>query len=138
MGHVRAALSQGARYSVGHQGRPRFWYFRLLPYTSLEQQLSCIVKWDIHGQANFFVALTSGANAVAQRIKAEFDAEDVYKLADDKWFLVYDGISRELAEDLKIRSAPHIGAGVVMPVDSYSGRATAQLWEWLKLQMGRQ
>lgn len=86
----------------------------------------------------FFVAITSNAEAVAEKIQNEFEADDTYKLADDKWFVVFDGISRELAERIGIRTRPHIGTGVVMPVDSYSGRAPTQLWEWLKLQMERQ
>lgn len=85
----------------------------------------------------FFVAITGGVDAVAGKIREDFPEEDTFKLADDKWFLVFDGISRELAESLNIRSNPSIGAGIVLPVESYSGRASTQLWEWLKLQMGR-
>lgn len=86
----------------------------------------------------FFVAITSKVEAVAQKIQEEFNADDIYKLADDKWFIVFDGISRELAERIRIRTTPSLGTGIVMPVESYSGRAPTQLWEWLKLQMERQ
>lgn len=86
----------------------------------------------------FFVAITGGADAVVNRIGEKFPDEDTFKLAKDKWFIVFDGVSRDLAETLSIRSSPSIGAGIVLPVDSYSGRASTQLWEWLKLQMERQ
>lgn len=86
----------------------------------------------------FFVAITAGADAVVEKIQENFPEEDTYKLAKDKWFLVFNGISRELAENLQIRSTPNIGTGIVLPVESYSGRAPTQLWEWLKLQMERQ
>ncbi|HRO20801.1 hypothetical protein [Alcaligenes phenolicus] len=86
----------------------------------------------------FFIAITANAAQVTERIEKIFQEERRFRLADDKWFVVFDGMSRELAEEIGIRSNPAIGAGVVLPVDSYSGRASTQMWEWLKLNMERQ
>lgn len=84
----------------------------------------------------YFVTAISKPAALAESLKELFpDEADRYELASDKWFVVFDGISRDLAEKLKIRSEEFVSTGLVMPVTSYSGRAPTGLWEWLKLKM---
>ncbi len=87
----------------------------------------------------FFVAITSGADKVKEMIKSIVDEGDVFELDADKIFVAWDGgISRDLAEKIGIRrpGGEMVGSGLVMPVDSYSGRAKTALWEWLKLKRG--
>ncbi|WP_146196928.1 hypothetical protein [Achromobacter pulmonis] len=84
----------------------------------------------------YFVTALSKPSAVAERLPEVIPDEGmIYKLANDKWFVVYDGISRELAEKLGMRGDPFISSGLVLPVSSYSGRAPTDLWEWLRLRM---
>lgn len=87
----------------------------------------------------FYVSAISDPDAVAERIKELIpDENDRYELIDGQWFVVFEGISRTLAEKLSIRGEPHISTGIVLPVMSYSGRAEPSLWEWLNKQMNRQ
>lgn len=86
----------------------------------------------------FFVTALSNADDVAQRIKTVIqDEQDCYTLSDHQWFVVFDGLSRDLADKLGMRGDPCLGNGLVMPVTSYSGRAAPSLWEWLAAQMNR-
>ena len=83
-----------------------------------------------------FVTALSNPEKIAERIRQVIKNEsDVFELANDKWFVVYDGISRDLAEKVGIRDAKNLlGTGIVLPVNGYSGRATRDLWEWLTLK----
>lgn len=87
----------------------------------------------------FFITALSQPDAIADRIAEVIaDENDRYELTTGQWFVVFEGISRALAEKLGIRGEPHISTGVVIPVMSYSGRADPSLWEWLHKQMNRQ
>lgn len=86
----------------------------------------------------FFVTALSDPEAVEEKIKAVIpDENDRYELAEGQWLVVFEGISRTLAEKLNIRGEPHVSTGIVLPVMSYSGRAEPSLWEWLNKQMNR-
>lgn len=88
-------------------------------------------------QQLYFVTALSNAARLKEKLYATIPnpGEMVFEVAPDKWFVSYDGISSQLAELLEIRTTPHIATGLVLPVQSYSGRAVPQLWEWLKLRM---
>lgn len=85
-----------------------------------------------------FVTALSNPEGIAGKIRQIIkDESNVFELADDKWFVVYDGISRDLAEKLGIRGSENlVGTGLVLPLNGYSGRAPRGLWEWLTLKGG--
>ena len=84
----------------------------------------------------YFVVVLSDVEAVRKRLREVVPEETmVFEVDEDKWFVSFDGISRDLAEKLGIRGEPNIGSGIVIPVTSYSGRANPALWEWLSLRM---
>jgi hypothetical protein len=58
--------------------------------------------------------------------------ERYFELKEGVWLTAYEGTSQQLAEKLKIRTG-ETGTGVVMPISNYSGRASTDLWEWLKV-----
>ncbi len=58
-----------------------------------------------------------------------------YELTDDSWLVAYEGSTRQLAEHLGIRSGD-TGSGLVVEAAAYSGRATNDLWDWLKVRSG--
>lgn len=83
----------------------------------------------------YFVAVLTHAREVGEQLRSVIgDDEFVYKLDEDKWFVSFDGIARDLAEKIGIRSNPSIGTGLVIPAQSWAGRAPTQLWDWLKLR----
>lgn len=84
----------------------------------------------------YFVAALTSPEAVEAKLR-ELVPDDAmrYKLAHDKWFVSFDGITNDLAEKIGIRSDPYVGTGLVFPVSSYSGRAPTPVWDWLKLRM---
>ena len=71
-------------------------------------------------------------NSVRKASRAVFDLYAPYA-----WFVAFDGTAGELADliwpDDEETSSP-AGLGVVAPIDNYSGYASQELWEWLKVR----
>jgi hypothetical protein len=87
----------------------------------------------------FVVIATKNASDVEARIDALASEpgraiDRFYPLRGDTWFVSYRGTTKELAEMLGIRQG-ETGSGVVVSIENYSGRASNDLWEWLKLNM---
>jgi hypothetical protein len=55
-----------------------------------------------------------------------------HSLQDDVWLIAYNGTTREMAEVLGVRDGS-VGTGIVSAINSYSGRAAQEVWEWLKV-----
>jgi hypothetical protein len=74
---------------------------------------------------------TSGVEKIQQRI---ISLELTYQVVkDDAWFVAYAGTAREAAEALGMRQNDVLGNGLVVSINNYSGRASPDVWEWLKL-----
>lgn len=81
----------------------------------------------------YFVTALSDAPKVIERINSLVAPADRYDLADDKWFVAYDGPAQDLAEKSGVRAGDEvIGTGLVISVTTYSGRASPTLWDWLR------
>jgi hypothetical protein len=81
----------------------------------------------------FIVLVPFGGDedAVLEKAREALPASDIFVIDSDKFAVVSDGTSRDIAEKLGIRGEPVVSSGVVFPVSSYSGRADPALWEWL-------
>jgi hypothetical protein len=83
--------------------------------------------------AIFLVRATREAPMVELRIKSVVP-ESHLAVTEDTWLIDYAGMTRELADLLGLLAADAAnGAGLVVAVENYSGRASADVWEWLKL-----
>jgi hypothetical protein len=80
----------------------------------------------------FYVTALTNKQGVKDAVKKQDPG--AYELRDDSWFLKFDGTTHGLGEALGINTAA-VGTGIVLPVTNYSGRASADLWEWLRLRM---
>lgn len=81
----------------------------------------------------YFVTATSKAPEVRERLQRVIAEDNRFELAPDKWFVTYEGALRDLAEKVGVRGGDEqIGAGIVLPVTTYSGRANSALWDWLR------
>lgn len=79
----------------------------------------------------FVTAHTFGAK-VGERIKSFVDEDDLYELPSNEWLVRFEGTAQELAEKAGIRGGnDRLGTGLVLPVTTYSGRASTELWDWL-------
>jgi hypothetical protein len=82
--------------------------------------------------AIFLVRATREAPTVAQRIQSVVPDSHL-AVTEDTWLIDYNGMTRELADALGFLTAEaRNGAGLVVAVENYSGRASADVWEWLK------
>jgi hypothetical protein len=81
----------------------------------------------------YFVTATSEAAKVKQRLQRLIpDEANRYELAEDKWFVTFEGTTQELAEKAGVRTEDRVGTGLVLAVTTYSGRASTTLWDWLR------
>ena len=80
----------------------------------------------------FMVVATSGADKVRVAVE-KLGAETYYELKSDTWLILFDGTTRKLSEEIGIRNGTN-GSGVVAAIAGYSGRASSELWEWLKVK----
>ena len=80
----------------------------------------------------FAVIATRGADRVREALAQQMSGDSVYELKSDVWLVSYEGTTRKLAEALGIRGGES-GTGLVFPIGGYSGRASNDVWEWLKL-----
>lgn len=78
----------------------------------------------------FIVVATKGADRIRQAVEM-LPSDNYFEVKHDTWFVLSDGTTRKLAEDLGIRTGAN-GSGLVAPINGYSGRASADMWEWLK------
>ena len=84
----------------------------------------------------FILLITRNERAIAQKLREVVQESDLFEIAEDKFAIAFDGTSRDLAEKIGIRANPSIGAGIVFPITTYSGRSDPALWEWLNLKLG--
>lgn len=81
----------------------------------------------------YYVTALSKAERVKERLEGLIPEDDRFELAGDKWFVVYQGSARDLAESAGVRGGDdYVGTGLVLPVTTYSGRAPSDLWDWLR------
>lgn len=83
----------------------------------------------------FLVVATQNADKILSRLEGFVGETDMYKVDSDKWVVSFSGTSRDLAEKAGIRGDDFVGSGLVLPINSYSGRSDPALWEWLNLKM---
>ncbi len=81
-----------------------------------------------------FVVIAKGPPETVQaKIDAQFKDSN-YKFKDDVWFVQAAMTTDGLADTLGVRLGGNDVAGVVCPITTYSGRANADMWEWLRLR----
>lgn len=85
----------------------------------------------------FVVVLTRSSEEALRRINAIDEAER-YQIKDNVWLINHDGPTQQFAEQLGIRRHNTGATGVAFPISNYSGRAPADLWEWLKERLVRE
>jgi hypothetical protein len=79
----------------------------------------------------FAVIAKAEEKNVRGRVTSIIPEGDWFEFKDDVWFVEFKGTSQDLAEKLGIRSG-NVGAGIVIPISNYSGRAPSDTWEWLR------
>ena len=78
----------------------------------------------------FTIVATRNASAIRDAIK-ELGVQFI-PIKEDSWILVYAGTTKELGDRLGIRGG-ETGSAMIFAVNNYSGRASADIWEWLKV-----
>lgn len=73
---------------------------------------------------------TPTAEALKDKIAAAIPQGDFIALPGGHWLISHVGTSRDVSEALGI-NADETAVAVILAVNSYWGRATNDVWEWL-------
>ncbi len=80
-----------------------------------------------------FVVFRVKASACMRAAIARTYPENSLDLGNNEWLISTKGTPKTVSDSLGITSNPDtIGAAIVFSVDSYFGRASPEIWEWIK------
>jgi hypothetical protein len=80
-----------------------------------------------------FVVFRVKASACMRAAIARAYPDDSLDLGNNEWLISAKGTPKIVSDSLGITSHPDtIGAAIVFSVDGYFGRASADIWEWIK------
>lgn len=68
--------------------------------------------------------------AVAERYKDNF-----LKLNNSCWVVADTATAKEVSDKLNVTPADGVGSAVVASVSNYYGRASTDIWEWMKSRL---
>jgi len=80
--------------------------------------------------ALFLVVGFGGNESLGKKISDEFPTTS-RNLTVDTWLVVAPGTAKDISDKIGI-SEGQTGSGMVTNVGGYWGRASADLWEWMK------
>lgn len=89
------------------------------------------------------VPLTTSTAAINAAVERGIDQRNRYHLQEDKgWLVGFDGTTIEVSNHLGItgqeKGTPNlVGSAIVVPVTTYYGRGSTDMWEWLKTRLER-
>lgn len=86
--------------------------------------------------ALYFITALSNPDKVIAAAKQLVSARDFHKVADDKFFLSFNGTTVELGEKLGINEG-RTGMGILLRVTAFHGRAPKSIWEFIGLQLNK-
>jgi hypothetical protein len=87
------------------------------------------------------VPLIPNSTALNDAVEKNIAISDRHKLQSERgWLIKYDGTSVELSNRIEITGQQEgtqspVGAAIVVPVSSYYGRGSSEMWEWLKTRL---
>jgi len=84
-----------------------------------------------------FVVVPDNPSAIPfiERISEVIPPGKAFRLPAGQWMISFEGTSRELSEKLGFNDENPSTVGVVFGINSYWGRASGDVWEWLSQKM---
>jgi hypothetical protein len=58
--------------------------------------------------------------------------KDHLKVATDEWLVSAIGTAKEVSDKIGITPGPDLGSAMVFSMANYYGRATTEIWDWIK------
>jgi len=80
-----------------------------------------------------FVVFRVKASACMRAAIARVYPNDSFDLGNNEWLISAEGTPKTVSDSLGITSHPDtIGAAIIFKVEGYSGRASPDIWNWIK------
>jgi hypothetical protein len=58
--------------------------------------------------------------------------KDHFKVGNDEWLVSAIGTAKEVSDKIGITPGADMGSAVVFSMANYYGRATTEIWDWIK------
>jgi hypothetical protein len=81
----------------------------------------------------FAVLLPEENPKLVDAIQAKYP--DNYPITSTQWIVFGKGTAREVSNNLEISTEKTIGSAVVLTITSYWGRASTDLWDWMRAKI---
>lgn len=87
------------------------------------------------------VSLRAEKEPLRASVLAQIPAHDRYELPNNAgWLINYPGTSLELSNQIGVTGQPPnvpsvVGSTIVTAINSYYGRGSADMWDWIKTRM---
>lgn len=80
--------------------------------------------------ATFVIIPTAGITGIEKKLPKTF-GNKALRLPNGEWLVSYSGTSQQLSDEVGISESPD-GSAIVLNFSAYYGRASANIWEWIK------
>lgn len=88
------------------------------------------------------IPLQNNSDKLTESVNKNFPSDsNKHELQSNKgWLIKYDGTTIDLSNKLEVtgqenKSPSPVGSCLIIPVTSYYGRGSNDMWEWLKVKM---
>jgi len=84
----------------------------------------------------FAVLLPEENPKLVAAIKEKFPDTDHYEITSTQWMISGKGTVKQISDTLgvSVKENP-IGSAVILAISGYWGRASTDLWDWMKVKM---
>lgn len=84
----------------------------------------------------FLLTPIQNPDRLAAKVAERFGVNAYMVQSTHAWVIDYNGTAKELSDELGITNGS-VGTGVIVSIGTYYGRASPDMWEWMKVRLER-
>jgi hypothetical protein len=83
----------------------------------------------------FAVLLPAENPKLVAAIKGKFPDTDHYEITSTQYMISAKGTAQQISGILGVSDEKPVGSAVILAIAGYWGRASSDLWEWMRVKM---
>lgn len=83
----------------------------------------------------FAVLLPAENPKLIAAIKGKFPDPNNYQITPTQWLISAKGTAQQISSVLGVSDEKPVGSAVILAIAGYWGRASSDLWEWMRVKM---
>lgn len=84
----------------------------------------------------FVVFRVSDVQKMESALRSAFP-DDHLKVASGQWLVSANGTAKDVSDRLKVTPGQDTGPAIIFSMANYYGRATTEIWDWIKTKAER-